>query len=150
MKRSLCFLSFNLFALWLPAQVAFGCSVDFPSLREEFRGARHVFVAQVVDIQDPPRALVGAKEKGIFGVVKFEIEKSWKGTKAKEIALFSNVGGSVCPGDFDYFKKGEKYLVFADRDYVDYTSTKRLEWAKDKMRRLDGFWFRTWARIYPF
>lgn len=126
------------------------CSVDIPPLRKDFRWAKKVFLAEVVDVLEPTSDITRTKDRQISGLVKIKVEKGWKGTKASEVSLLSDVGGSICPGDFDFFKKGERYLIFAENDYVSYTMATKFQNAAEKIKRLNNPWFRVWARIYPF
>jgi hypothetical protein len=127
------------------------CSVTISPLRKDFRWADTIFVGEVTDILDKPDGIYGTERYPVFGIVKFRVEKSWKGSNEDELTIPSDVaGGRYCPDDFDSFKKGEKYLVFAKRNYVPFGMSTKLQFAEDKLRRLDSFWFRTWARVYPY
>ena len=56
--------------------------------------------------------------------------------------------------------KGQKMLVFADKDgvvdscnfqyVVEMKDEEKIAEVKKVTDKLDSFWFRTWARIYPF
>jgi hypothetical protein len=130
------------------------CSVDFPSLREQFRASKHIFVGELLEISDAPQNLKISKEKSVGGVVKFRIQKRWKGAKEAEISLLSDLITSGCGGGeerkISYFEKGKKYLIFARKDYVYFYEATELARAGEKIKRLDDSGFRAWARIYPF
>ncbi|HEX8735775.1 MAG TPA: hypothetical protein VF721_10655 [Pyrinomonadaceae bacterium] len=128
------------------------CSVDFPSLREQFRYSKHVFVGELLEISDAPQNLQNSKERLVGGVVKFRIQKRWKGAKEAEISLLSDMINSGCGGQdkLSYFEKGKKYLIFARKDYVYFYEATEFDKAGEKIKRLDDSGFRAWARIYPF
>ena len=127
------------------------CDYNIPPLRKQFRDSKNVFIGEIIEISDTPQNLKNSKERAVGGIVKFRIQKSWKGTKDKEISLLSDLILMPCDGNpFEYFKKGEKYLIFSEKDYAAYILSTKLEFAADKIKRLDDFWFRIWARIYPF
>lgn len=125
------------------------CEIDYPPLRKEFRTSKYVFVGKVIAINDPTGSAPKPKDRQIHGTITFHVDQSWKGGKATEVSLYSNVGASGC-GPFDYFRKDETYLVFAENSYVHFLSATKLDQAKNKIKRLDDFWFRTWARVFPF
>jgi hypothetical protein len=127
------------------------CSIDLPSLREQFRESKHVFVGEILEISDAPEKLRKSKERIINGAVRFRIQKRWKGAKETEISLLSDVVDFGCGGSVgNKLVKGEKYLIFARKDYVYFFEATKIADAGDKMKRLDDFGFRAWSRIYPF
>lgn len=127
------------------------CTVTLWPLRTQFRKAESVFVATVTDITDAPGNHEENKKKRIFGKVTFDLEKGWKGVDRGQTSLLSDVGSSDgCLTKFDYFKKGEKYLIFASKGYVSFESATKFSNGRNTIKRLDDFWFRTWATVYPF
>lgn len=126
------------------------CTIIIPSLREQFRESKHVFVGELLEISDAPQNLQNSKERIISGVVKFRIQKRWKGAKETEISLLSDIFDSGCGNKLSHFEKGKKYLVFARKDYAYFFEATEFAKAGEKIKRLDDFGFRAWARIYPF
>jgi hypothetical protein len=147
------FLAIFSFVFFL--QTANACSITVPPLRKEFRDSTDVFIGEVVEISDAPQNYKDKKERFIGGIVKFKIEKRWKGVKASEVSLLSDIIDTTCGGGvggnlIDYFRKGEKYLIFAEKDYVHFYKSSKLEDSESEIRRLNDFGFRLWTRIYPF
>jgi hypothetical protein len=135
------------------SQVVSACSFDTVPLRKRFRAARNVVIAEVLEISDAPKNLTDAEKLNTFGSIKFKVLKSWKGTKQSQITLLSDIGCTPACDIFRYFEKGKKYLMFTDANYVSYCATDDAEnniVKKRQIKKLDDFWFRTWARIYPF
>lgn len=168
MKRILQVALTLVLALMLCFQSVNSCSIEIPPLRKEFRRAKSVFIGKVLKISDdyvptekekqtiPEYWKEGYwKDKYIFSKVTFEVKKKWKGNVA-ETQDFVAVAYFFCGcpgGDIDKFKVGEEFLVLATgQNFVTICDSKNAnsEWAKGDMKRFDNFWFRTWARIYPF
>jgi 5-hydroxyisourate hydrolase-like protein (transthyretin family) len=68
-----------------------------------------VFSGEVVDISDAPEPIGDV----LFGrrVVKFRVEKSWRGDVAGELEVRTGTGGGDCGYNFE---RGVKYLVYAN------------------------------------
>lgn len=126
------------------------CTIIIPSLREQFRESKHVFVGELLEISDAPQNLKNSKERFINGGVKFRIEKRWKGAKEAEISLLSDIIDSGCGNKLSHFEKDKKYLIFAQKDYVYFFEATEFARAGEKIKRLNDSGFRAWARIYPF
>lgn len=78
--------------------------VRFPEyLSEELQKATAVFSGTVTDINEDSR--------GQGYAVKFDVEKIWKGISEKTVFISTNMSGASCGYAF---KKGEKYLVYAN------------------------------------
>ncbi len=151
MKKIFQFSILLILALVVFSQNINACDYNIPSLRKQFRDSKNVFVGEILDISDAPKESKSSKKRLVSAMVKFRIEKSWKGTKDKEISLLSDLLLMPCDGNpFEYFEKGEKYLIFSEKDYVYYILSTKLKFADDKIRKLDSFWFRTSAKINPF
>jgi len=125
-------------------------SVDEP-LRKTFRRTKAVFLGKIKEIKQIP--LADYSKSLVDGEITFEISKTWKGDYKKQMTLAANIGW-VCGCDSpDQFKVGQEYIVFVDKQSVanfcdaEKTDTK---YGSSKMKQLDSFWFRTWAKIYPF
>ncbi len=133
------------------------CSISIPPLRRDFRKAESVFVGKVLSVQST--ALTKAEEKRFsylkdwesFSRIKFQVIKQWKGAAGNEreyVGIAFDLCG--CPDwPMDQFVEGREYLVFA-REKNTLTVCESESVTTEKTRRLDSFWFRTWARVYPF
>ncbi len=150
MKKYFQFSICLLFTIGFFWQSANACTIVIPPLRKEFRHSANVFVGEVIDISVVPKDFKDKKDRLVGGTVKFRIEKSWKGGKKSEISLLSDIVDTACGGQLSYFRTGEKYLVFAEKDYVNFYKASKLENSNDKIKRLNDFGFRFWASIYPF
>jgi hypothetical protein len=144
------------------AEPSFGCTVTMRGLRKEFRSASQVFVGEFVRFEDGERDKVPAdlaEKWESLGKATFRIRKSWKGHSSGEISLFVNVLCD-CPMRYLLPASGDEMLVFADKDGVidscNFQYVIQVEEEKKKVEakivtdKLNSFWFRTWARIYPF
>jgi hypothetical protein len=143
-------------------QAVNACTIKVPPFRKEFRRAESVFTGKVVKIVEaysPTAKEAASFPEGweswkYFSKITFEVKHKWKGdasdTREFVAVAFFDCG---CPGGFDAFKTGEEFLVFADeKNFVWICDSYKIEdeWAKDRIKRLDSFWFRAWARVYPF
>jgi hypothetical protein len=89
------------------------CFCIVPEVPEAFEQAKAVFVGEVIEIVEPATSGEKAASPNRFYVVRFRVEKSWKGAfLSSEIDVLSDQGR----GCFAYPKvtKGERYLVYAD------------------------------------
>jgi hypothetical protein len=142
------------FLLLVSAANAYSCSCGEISQRKSFRKANAVFVGQAIEYIDNPNV----KEDGRL-IVKFKVEKSWKGEKKPEL-IISSAPDFACGF---YFEIGKRYLVYAngkelftvtgcgsrtseivDAKYANY---------KDQQKELENLnrrWFRFTARLLPF
>lgn len=136
------------------APAAHACSCGSPSLRSRFRHSDAVFIGKVVEMspvqpsEDFPLAV---------SVVRFEVERRWKGARGREVAALADFDSPGMCGDLK-LAVGERYLIFAPREkgrlrvYTDCGPNRDAGWdqAADEMKRLDGFWFRFGSRFYPY
>lgn len=120
---------------------AFACDCDGTSSFEtEFRNSDEIFVGQVILI----KPYKGQKKQKHFSefVLKFKIDKIYKGTSTENIKVITPVAIACCGYPFE---KGKTYLVYSfvnhNAYHVTYCSrTKRLNEAKediDKLNNLD-------------
>lgn len=134
------------------------CTVNIEPLRKTFRQSKNVFVGEIISVEpvnekDLPKNL---KEYKYLSKLTFKVDKSWKG-KNKRVVVYSYPFCN-CPMREYNFSAGKKFLVFADKNsYYDVCNLSNIEFSSDRnnnsqeiIKRLDSFWFRTWARIYPF
>ena len=86
-----------------------------PEVHEAVEQASAVFVGEVSEITEPLSKDDKAPLPGRFYIIKFKVEKSWKGAKFfHEFSVLSALGSYESPT----FSKGEKYLVFAEAFYI--------------------------------
>lgn len=121
---------------------AFSCSCVERSARKDYRSAKAIFIGEVI----------GVSQGNLPASVKFKVEKQWKGAKQSEfIASWGYEGVGTCGGFL--FEKGQKYLVYVHgKELSVYTAcdrTAKLGYVKDELKRLNSFWFRFSARVYP-
>ncbi len=89
---------------------SFACSCSLPSrtmsLKQQVEVARKdakaIFVGQVLEIDK--------KQDGFGMLIKFQVEKSWKQIRSKEIFIVTGSGGGDCGFPFAI---GMKYLIYA-------------------------------------
>lgn len=93
--------------LLLGDAATYACScIDPPPPLKELKKARAVFVGEVVEVEE--RIDIDDEYRYI---VKFKVERYWKGVKQPEIVILSNLPLGDC-GRL-YFEAGKKYLVYA-------------------------------------
>ncbi len=156
MKRSL-ILTFLFVFFLFNAATAFGCVCDTSvSFAESFKEASAVFSGKFVGAEYR-RGIVSKSiettffpgdEKKIYEVLvlKFQVEKSWKGAAKREIVLLTNHArfsdGSTSVSDCDLlFDKGKRYLIYAygaenELQTSACSRTARLERAKKDLKLL--------------
>ena len=136
------------------APEAFACSCGDPSVRERLRDADAVFVGKVVELRpaEPDEDFPTAQY-----VVRFEVERRWKGAGGRELVAVADYDQKGWCGDLN-LTEGERYLVYAPREkgrlrvYTDCGPNRDLKWegTAAEVKRLDSFWFRFRARLYPY
>ena len=140
--KSLSNTIFLLVFLLLCATHTYSCSCASRSASKDFRTAKAVFVGEVIEVS-----------KGYPATVKFKIEKQWKGIKKLEIITSWGFEGVGSCGGF-LFKEGEKFLVYAyGKELSVFTAcsrTKGFKQAENDLKKLNSFWFRFYARVFPF
>ncbi len=113
---------------------AYTCAVKAPSvpLKYYYLQADSVFVGTVSSITNDTTHQY---------VIKFDLEKSWKGSQHPTITTYSLVACGYS------FIKGEKYLVFASGNPPDYFewATKPLNAAQGDIEQIDSTQFQTQA-----
>lgn len=156
------FAAILVLAFSLCVETAYGCVAVVSGLRKQFRESSVIFEGQLIDFEERSSTDIPAelqKDWETLAPVRFKIEKSWKGQRSGELVLYMNPICD-CPARYLLPKKGDTLLVFADKNRVvdscnygyvlEMKNKKQAEEAKSVMDQLDSFWFRTWARIYPF
>ncbi|HEY8560034.1 MAG TPA: hypothetical protein VIL74_06630 [Pyrinomonadaceae bacterium] len=145
-----CVLSLLIFTVGF--QTVNACTITVEPLRKHFRRANAVFLAEVVEIRQKPGA---AESKNfISDDVTFDISETWKGDHRNRATLPAS-SGFICGCDSkpSRFETGRKYVVFLNNENVaDICDSEPVETGgtPKTVERLDRFWFRAWARIYPF
>jgi len=135
----------------LRAQTTFGCSEVIEPFRKSFRRANAVFLAEVTEIST--RANVDYKKSLVDGEISFRIINSWKGGYRESVTLAGNVGWACGCSHPNEFTVGTKYIVAVDKmSNANFCASTNAEtdYGKKMAGRLDSFWFRSWAGIYPF
>jgi len=153
------------FILLLLCETATACTVTIRGLREEFRRSSQIFTGEFVGFGDgstyeiPKWQSEKWKSDATLEKATFSIKKSWKGQRSGTISLYINPTCD-CPTRFFVPSKGQELVIFADKDgvvdscnfqhVIEMKDEKSKAEAKAVTDKLDSFWFRTWARIYPF
>ena len=98
--------------LMLYAPTAKACTCTVPEVKDALGRANAVFIGKVKEIIEPGTSPTTSSPESKFYVIKFEVEKTWKGAPLTEFSVLSAHGN----GCFAYprVKKGERYVVFAD------------------------------------
>jgi hypothetical protein len=131
----------------------FATTIAIISNRAEYRGTQAVFVGTVVSVAP-------ARYPSYRGyMVRFRVDKRWKGPKVPELSVRSDQGYAGCGPRFEV---GEKYLVYAGIEQaqpddppelaVDPCSrSRRLDRQTSKevrgYKELNSMWFRLWSHL---
>ena len=148
------------FCLALCPTLATACTITIVGLRKEFRRSDNVFVGEVVSVTGVrPDRLPKNLTEGFEALdkIEFRIKRSWKGKKSGTVEIYSNVFCD-CPMRMLKFEKGREFVIFANDGFATACSYRTFDTADERysesnradLRRLDSFWFRAWAYIYPF
>ena len=149
-----CFVrvAFALSLLLFCAVEVFPCTCGVPGTRVKFRTSHSVFIGKVTEMtpfgptDDFPLAM---------HMVTFKVEKRWKGSKKPEITAVANFDSPGMCGDLG-LKVGERFLIYAEREkgrllvHGDCSPSMKIEYAAEEVKRLNSFWFRLFARLYPY
>jgi hypothetical protein len=139
--------------LILSAPNAFPTSCRSYSDRSSFRKARVVFLGQPVEYVNNPNL-----EQDPYLIVRFKVQQAWKGVDSPEIIIRSDLGIE----NWEHFEIGKTYIVYADGKnlYAPMTCgrSEQLIDAKfanfhqqqERIRKLNNWWYRSAARIFPF
>ena len=100
MRTSVCAV-FLLIALSVFSESAYACMCRPP--KNPYRSSKAVFFGELVEI---------VQDLGSTRVVKFKVEKYWKGIKGESITVITT---GVVPCGYN-FRVGEKYLIYAGRE----------------------------------
>lgn len=156
--------------LILSGTIAYPCTCERVSHRQEFHKAEAVFSGQVLSIVEdksyvPPKLthsklpdkILALFQKRIDAtrrfVVTFKVAEGFKGAHGKELSLLTYQGDSPCFGIT--FAVGERYLIYARRSEEGLTDgglcsrTKELDEGSSEYKELNRFWFRFRSHL-PF
>jgi hypothetical protein len=147
MIRRLLLGVFVVTAIALCASDAYPCSCAESSTRKAFRKAAAVFVGQVVEIKINDKA---PRDSSSPFAVRLKVEKTWKGVKGPEITVSSAQGIIGCA---TRFAEGDRVLVYAYDKELEAsicTRSRHIAGASEDMKKLNSFWFRLFALVFPF
>ena len=147
--------------LILSAQNAYSCTCLQITHRKEFRQSDAVFAGTVIDVTEdtsyvPPKLKVSSALQNIIDstkrfVVRFKVEKKFKGVKGQEVRVYAFQSDSGCSGMV--FGIGKSYLVYADRTEESLTGgnlcsrTRKMDRSSKEYKELNSFWFRLSSRV---
>ena len=127
---------------------AYACSCANLSQREKFRKADCIFLGEVIEIAE-------SNTEGFAWVVRFKVEKRWKGPKIPEsIVNFTYDTPGWC-GDLN-LALGKRFLIYAYHQKQDLVSDTdcgpnlQAKYAAPSVKKLDHGWYRLFARVCPF
>lgn len=147
--------------LILSAQNAYSCTCEQITHRKEFRQSDVVFAGTVIDVTEdtsyvPPKLKVSSALQKIIDstkrfVVRFKVEKKFKGVEGQEVQVDAFRSDFGCSGMV--FGIGESYLIYADRTEGSLTGgnicsrTRKLDRISKEYKELNSFWFRLSSRV---
>jgi hypothetical protein len=152
LKKKLFGATLVAFLLCLFAREAGACSCREQTVREKFRSSDAVFVGKVIELtpveptKDFPIAMY---------LVKFEVERSWKGARGRVVTAVADFDQPGFCGDLK-LAAGGSYLIYAPREkgrlrvLTDCGPNMHVGYAGEEMKRLSSFGFRAKARLYPY
>lgn len=143
------------------ADTAEACTITIVGLRKAYRASSQIFVGEFLSFGDSATDALPSKLAGnrkMLDKARFRIQRSWKGPASGEVELYLSPVCD-CPMREISPDRGDRFLILADKDgvvdacnmyIIEMTDNRRQEDLKRIVDRLDSFWFRTWAGIYPF
>lgn len=130
---------------------SYACSAYTSPLKERFRKAETVFVGTVANVEPYPPGRNWTLDGLNQYTVRFKTTKTWKGAEKGEREYVVFELDCDCDGTLDVPKLGKEYLVTPDKHpIVCHAVATDTERGRNEIKRLDRFWFRTWATLYPF
>jgi hypothetical protein len=138
--------------LLLCPPAALACSCSDPGVRERFRAADYVFVGRVIEMS--PLAPDDVSPLAV-SLVKFSVEGQWKGSKKAEVTAVADFDMPGMCGDLN-LAVGGRYLIYAPVEkgrllvHADCGPNRVAEYAAGEIKQLRSFWFRLFARLYPY
>lgn len=160
-RKSAQVLLFTL-TIFVFAESAYGCSCVILPLAKRFRQSEAIFVGRLADDYDGAKSTVQNFDENR---PVFEVTKRLKGISKTYVAINLDwdeiAKGGMCP-TLVRFEENKDYLIFAYGDNLTIqsvcsdsrkTETQSPDWDKhtaSEIRKLESFWFRTRARLWPF
>ncbi len=98
--------------LSISPSIGYACScLEPPAVEEALERSKAVFMGKVIEIKE--QKILGG---GTTNRILFEVVKTWKGESQSQIFITTGQPGA---GDCGYdFRKGEEYLVYANRTSI--------------------------------
>jgi len=140
----------------------FACTCLFTPLSKRFRKSQAIFVGRLGDYENVPNSEI---QNIAEGRPIFEVTKPLKGISKKLVAInldWNEIAkGGMCPTLFRFDERDE-YLIFAygkdltiqsvcsDSRKLESQSTDWEKHTAKEIQKLESFWFRTRARLWPF
>lgn len=147
--KHLVLTSLMMVVLFVGASSVYACTCANRSAREKFRSADVIFVGEIVE-----KSFTGQNDFYVYSV-QFKVEKYWKGAARRNLkVLFGFDSPGMC-GDLP-LTEGKRYLIYAKRKkeglatYIDCGPNRMAEDASDVLKKLNSFWFRMFARFFPY
>jgi hypothetical protein len=151
-KRTLFGVTFAALLLCLCARDASACSCAEFSTRQNLRRSGAVFLGKVVEMlpADPGGDFPPAEY-----VVRFEVERRWKGARGREVSALASTDWPGMCGDLK-LEVGGRFLIYAERRkgrlfiYRDCGPSRPAKDAGEEMKKLDGLTLRADAPLNPY
>jgi hypothetical protein len=141
---------FILALLAAASSTAYSCSCADPTVREKFRTSDLVFVGRITDIQAAP-----SNSDMFVYTVTLHVEKKWKGAAKSDVRVLWAYDRPGWCNDLP-LAKGQRYLIYTSREkgsygvYPDCGTNYLAETRSQEIAKLNGFWFRVSARLFPY
>ena|GEM_PF-2779991 len=130
---------------------SYACSAYSSPLKERFRKAETVFVGTVESVEPYPPGRNWTLDGFNTYTVRFKATKTWKGAEKDDREYVVYEANCDCKGTSELPKLGKEYLFTPDKDpNVCHAIATDTERGRNEIKRLDRFWFRTWATFYPY
>ena len=145
-------VTFAALLLCLCTREAFACSCAEFTTRQNLRQSGAVFLGKVVEMLP---AEAGNDFPLAQYVVKFEVERRWKGARAREVSAIASTDWAGMCGDLK-LEVGERFLIYAERRkgrlfiYRDCGPSRPAKDAGEEMKKLDALMPRAKARLNPY
>ena len=139
------------------SSLAYSCSCEIPNQRERYRKANAVFVGEVLELKERPRVETSENLNDFPYQVTFRVEKQWKGKRQSEVTALSDYENLGMCNDL-YLEVGKRFLVYAPRKngrLIVYAKCgpnvpANNEYTDEEIEKLDSFFFRASAFLFPY
>ena len=115
-------ISLTLFVSARPLTAPSSCLI--PEVAQGFEQAKAVFIGEVEEIIPPRSDNADGEFFDRAHIVKFKIERSWKGTPFGSVTVWAIQGDKIFA--LPRFSKGERYLVYAEAVMAKEVATDQL------------------------